>query len=91
MEKHCLNKLQECSYVVKLYKTFQDEFNLYFQMECPSKGELWEISKNFGIVSEPIFHYYVCHLVKALSILHNEYQIVHRDLKPENILLTEKN
>jgi hypothetical protein len=24
MEKHCLNKLKDCPYVVRLYKTFQD-------------------------------------------------------------------
>ena len=30
-------------------------------------------------------------MVKAISIIHNEYEIVHRDLKPENILLDENN
>lgn len=32
MEKHCLGRLSDCSYVIKLYKTFQDEMNLYFKM-----------------------------------------------------------
>lgn len=38
MEKHCLNKLKDCPYVVRLYKTFQDEISLYFQMEYPERG-----------------------------------------------------
>ena len=91
MEKHCLGRLKGCDYVVQLHKTFQDEMNLYFLMECPQNGELWEISKNFGIIPQSIYKYYVSHIVKAVSILHNNYQIVHRDLKPENILLSEKN
>ena len=52
---------------------------------------MWEISKNFGIVSDPLFKYYFAHIVKAVSLLHNEYEIVHRDLKPENILLNSNN
>lgn len=25
----------DCDYVIKLYRTFQDEMNLFIQMECP--------------------------------------------------------
>lgn len=56
-------------------------------MEFPENGELWEVSKTFGVPSESLFKYYASHIVKAVAILHNQYQIVHRDLKPENILL----
>jgi serine/threonine protein kinase len=87
MEKHCLLKLKECPYVVQLYHTFQDELSLYFQMEYPSNGELWEKSKIFGVVPLSLYRYFTVHIVKAVSLLHNRYQIVHRDLKPENILL----
>jgi serine/threonine protein kinase len=75
-------KLRECSYVVKLFKTFQDGLSLYLQMEYPEKGELWEISKIFGIIPNALYKYYVSHIIKAVSLLHNQYQIVHRDLKP---------
>lgn len=68
--------------MVRLYRTFQDPLHLFMQMECPSEGELWEQSKFFGVAGESLFKYYVCHLFKAISIMHDEYQIVHRDLKP---------
>ncbi len=51
-------------------------------MELPENGELWERSKIFGIISNSLYKYFVAHIVKAVSILHNNYQIVHRDLKP---------
>jgi len=82
MEKHCLNKLKDCHYVVNLYNTFQDELSLYFQMEFPSNGEIWEKGKIFGIIPNSIYKYYMSHIVKSVAILHNQYNIVHRDLKP---------
>lgn len=91
MEKHCLTKLKDCDHVIKIYGTFQDEVSLFFQMECPRGGELWERTKTFGLASEALFKYYACHLIKSVAVLHNQYQIVHRDLKPENILLDEAN
>lgn len=91
MEKHCLTKLKDCEHVVQLYGTFQDELSLFFQMEFPSGGQLWQRSKTFGVIPESIFRYYACHVIKAISVLHNKYQIVHRDLKPENILLDGDN
>lgn len=43
------------------------------------------------MLPESLYRYYISHVVKAVSTLHNEYQIVHRDLKPENILLDSEN
>ena len=56
-------------------------------MEFPEGGELWERSKSFGVISEALYKYYAASVVKAVAVLHNQYNIVHRDLKPENILL----
>jgi 3-phosphoinositide dependent protein kinase-1 len=58
-------------------------------MEFPPNGELWEKAKIFGIIPNSVYKYFMSHIVKAVSILHNKYNIVHRDLKPENILLDE--
>jgi serine/threonine protein kinase len=60
-------------------------------MEFPENGEIWERSKIFGVVPNSVYRYFVSHIVKAVSILHNHYQIVHRDIKPENILLDGQN
>ena len=40
-------------------------------MEFPEKGELWEQSKSFGIISESIYKYYASSVVKAVSVIHN--------------------
>ena len=63
--------------------------HLFLQMEFCEKGELWEQAKHFGVIGESLYRYYAAHTLKAISILHEEYQIVHRDIKPENILLTK--
>lgn len=60
-------------------------------MEFVEKGELWEVAKNFGIVSEQLYKYYAAHIVKAVWVVHEKYTIVHRDLKPDNILISESN
>ena len=59
-------------------------------MECPAGGELWDSSRHFGVIGESVYRYYASHLLKAVSILHSQYDIVHRDLKPENVLLSDK-
>lgn len=41
MEKHCLLKLKECEYVIRLHETFRDEINVYLLMEYIEGGELW--------------------------------------------------
>ena len=73
MQKHCLSKLKDCPYAIKLYKTFQDDLNLFIQMECPQNGQLWEQCKTFGLFSEDLFKYYAAHLVKAISEIHQKY------------------
>lgn len=82
MEKHCLTKLKEWPYAVQIERTFQDEVNLYIQMEFASVGEIWEQSKTFGTISEPICKYFFNELVKAMAELHNKFDIIHRDIKP---------
>lgn len=42
MEKHCLGKLIENPYVIRLYSTFQDDENLYMLMQYIEGGELWQ-------------------------------------------------
>ena len=57
MEKHCLSKLKgtkyiylECNYVVRLWKTFQDEIHLFMKMDCPETGELWDQARFYGVI-----------------------------------------
>ena len=80
MEKYCLKKLEGSNYVVKLFETFQDEFNLYIIMELVHGGELWEIVRSFGLDGLSIIKYYIAHIINALEYSHGK-GIIHRDLK----------
>jgi 3-phosphoinositide dependent protein kinase-1 len=87
MEKHCLKKLEGFDHVIKLYDTFQDELNLYMIMEMVPGGELWDLTKNFGLKGRGLIKYFSALMIKDVELLHSK-GIVHRDLKPENIMLT---
>lgn len=90
-EKEVLLKLNH-PFIVKLYYTMKDKMTLYYLMECPLGGELWDKIKDkksdelVGLF-ESQTKYYSSQIVLALEYLHSQH-IVHRDLKPENILLT---
>ncbi|CAD8131091.1 unnamed protein product [Paramecium sonneborni] len=88
MEKHCLGKLTENPYVIRLYSTFQDDENLYMLMQYIDGGELWQQIHNFGARAFPICLYYISEILKAINSIHKQ-GIVHRDIKSENILLTQ--
>lgn len=90
-EKQVLLKLNH-PFIVKLYYTMKDKLSLYYLMECPLGGELWEKikdEKSDELVGffESQAKYFLVQIVLALEYIHSKH-IVHRDLKPENILLT---
>lgn len=70
-------------YIVKLYKTFQDEKNIYFLMEYIVGGEVTAHGTRFN---SDIVAVWAAELVLIYHYLHMR-GIVYRDLKPENILL----
>ncbi|CAK66678.1 unnamed protein product (macronuclear) [Paramecium tetraurelia] len=88
MEKHCLGKLTDNPYCIRLYSTFQDDENLYMLMQYVDGGELWQQIHNFGARAFPLCLYYISEIIKAINSIHN-IGIVHRDIKSENILLTQ--
>jgi serine/threonine protein kinase len=50
MEKHCLARLLDCPWAVRLYSTFQDDLSFYLHMEYVEGGELWSQARIFGII-----------------------------------------
>ena len=84
-EKHCLTKLINSKYCVKLVTTFKDDFWLYFLLEYIDGGELWEYIRCYGFKSEGHIRYYFYHIAKALNDIHHN-QIVHRDVKVYNYI-----
>eukprot|EP01080_Neovahlkampfia_damariscottae_P011894 gene11894-5300_t len=72
--------------VIKLYRTFQDEENLYFALELAPGGEFYDYLK-YGKLNLNTTIFYISEIVNALEYIH-KMGIIHRDLKPENILLS---
>ena len=58
MEKDSLLKLYKEPGIIKLVTTFKDEMNLYFLMEFCYGGELWEISRCYGLIYDGLARYY---------------------------------
>ncbi|XP_050672693.1 cAMP-dependent protein kinase catalytic subunit alpha-like [Leptidea sinapis] len=66
----------------------KDNLYVYLITSYESGGELFNVIKKFGNLSEPLAQFYGAQMVLALECLHH-CGIVHRDLKPENIFLNE--
>lgn len=88
-ERNVLNTSDDCPFIVKLEKCFQDQKNLYFVMEYVLGGELFTHLRAAGRFSGATTRFYAAEIVLALEYLHKK-NIIYRDLKPENILLDRK-
>lgn len=77
--------------VLRLYKHFEDDENVYLLLEYCAKGELYQIlrTQKFRRFSEPIAWRYFVMVANGLQYLHGN-KIVHRDIKPENLLVNEE-
>ncbi|KAH7639908.1 cgmp-dependent protein kinase 1-like [Dermatophagoides farinae] len=92
-QQHIVNEklVMQCvaghnQFIIKLYRTFQDDFNVYFLMETALGGELWTVLRQRGPFNEQSVRFYTACVVEALQYLHSK-NIIYRDLKPENCLL----
>lgn len=72
------------NFIVKLISSFQDDMNLYFQMEYVPGGDLSYVMKKFDFAEYQI-RFIIGELVLALEEIHN-HNIAHLDIKPGNIL-----
>ncbi|OTF71249.1 hypothetical protein BLA29_011366, partial [Euroglyphus maynei] len=73
-------------FIIELYRTFQDDFNVYFLLETALGGELWTVLRQRGPFNEQSVRFYAACVIEALQYLHSK-NIIYRDLKPENCLL----
>lgn len=73
-------------FIVRLFKTFQDETNLYMLMEYAVGGEVFGHLRRAGRFSEETACHYAAEVALTLEYLHSR-DILYRDLKPENLLL----
>ena len=74
---------------MKIYSTFKDQKNLYFELEyikgCTILSQIRFYNKN---IHENVA-FYGGEVIQALQYLHN-HNIIYRDLKPENIMISVK-
>jgi len=76
-------------FLIKLYKTFQDNDRLYFLLEPSLGGELFSVLREKTFFSENTARFYAGSVVCAFEYMHN-MNFIYRDLKPENLLLDSK-
>jgi serine/threonine protein kinase len=84
-EKNILMELDH-PYLVKLYMIFQTNAYVYFVMDYFPGGDLFNLMRTKGILSEDQAKVYIAEIIMAIGYLHDQC-ILYRDLKPENIML----
>ena len=76
-------------FIVKLYRTFQDNLNIYFLLKYIDGADFFDILRQIGLCDRRKGQFYSACLILALEHLHNK-NIVYRDLKPENAVIDQK-
>lgn len=74
--------------VVELYDVAFHGDQIYMIMEYAAGGDMYDLIKDGGALSEADARFYFRQLVSALEYCHSHF-VVHRDLKLENLLLSE--
>eukprot|EP00347_Sterkiella_histriomuscorum_P009960 403339215 len=88
-EINIMRKISQDPYVVRLITVFESEDTLYLLMEYKRGGNLKDLIKTKGCLSEIEAKIITYQILKALSSIHKK-SIIHRDLTPVNILFDQK-
>lgn len=81
--------LLDSDFVVRLYRTFEDDKHYFFIQEALLGGELFNIFDSFNLFGQ-VAHatFYMSCVILGLEHMHDK-RIIYRDLKLENCLLDE--
>ncbi|KAL4490246.1 hypothetical protein ABPG72_004285 [Tetrahymena utriculariae] len=74
--------------IVKLVEVLASRTKIYLVLEYIRGGELWDLIKDRGQISEDEMRKYFRQIIEAINYCKKK-NIAHRDLKPENILLDQ--
>ncbi|GAA5917430.1 hypothetical protein JCM5296_001622 [Sporobolomyces johnsonii] len=74
--------------IIAFEHCFEDEGNVYMQLELCSNGSLLDLLRRRRRYSEPEARYYLTQLVGACDYMHSS-SVIHRDLKLGNLMLDD--
>lgn len=89
MERRVLREAGPHPFVVECHAGFQTEHAVVLVLEYVSGGDMYDLLKRHGCLTENQVRFYLAEIVVALTELHR-HDFVFRDLKLENILIDEK-
>jgi len=73
-------------FCVKLYRTYKDEFRIYFLLEACTGGDIFTILRKRRNFNERATRFYAACIIAAFDHMHGK-NIIYRDLKPENLVM----
>lgn len=89
MERRVLREAGPHPFVVECHSGFQTNDAVVLVLEYVSGGDMYDLMKKHGCLTEAQARFYLAEIIVALKELHR-HDFVFRDLKLENILIDEK-
>jgi cGMP-dependent protein kinase len=84
-EKHIMKRLRH-KRLVNCFRTYRDEFRVFFLLDACLGGELFTILRKKRYFSERTGRFYAGCVIQGFEYMHSK-DIIYRDLKPENLVL----
>ncbi|KAH9823432.1 hypothetical protein DFH28DRAFT_359025 [Melampsora americana] len=85
-----LHRAMDHPHIVKFHSCFEDQQNVYLQMELCEHGSLLDLLRLRKSYSEPEARLLMFQLISACVYMHAS-SVIHRDLKPGNLFFATEN